>query len=100
MGGAAADGNDALRAACLDDDLALVLLDLTMPGLSGEETLRALQRIRGDVPVILTSGYDRTGRIESFRDGGVAGFLRKPYRPADLIRAARDVLDRPERKAS
>jgi DNA-binding NtrC family response regulator len=44
----------ARRAA----DITVVLLDMTMPEMSGEETFRELRRVRNDIPVILTSGYD------------------------------------------
>jgi PAS domain S-box-containing protein len=70
----------ARRAAAI----TIVLLDMTMPELGGEETFRELQRVRADVPVILTSGYDEIEATRRFTSKGLAGFLQKPFAPEDL----------------
>src|SRR5262249_7505126 len=55
----AANGQEAVDLfAGMADEISLVLLDLTMPVMSGEATLRRLRAIRPDVPVILSSGYN------------------------------------------
>jgi CheY-like chemotaxis protein len=72
------------------DRLAAVLLDMTMPVMGGEETLRHLQRIQLQVKVILTSGYNEVDAIRRFTGAGLAGFLQKPYtagRLAEKIKA-------------
>jgi FixJ family two-component response regulator len=56
-----------------------------MPGLSGEETFRRLCEIDPDVCVILSSGYDHVEAIRRFGDRAPAGFIQKPYRPAQLL---------------
>jgi PAS domain S-box-containing protein len=61
------------------DEIVLVLLDLTMPVMDGEETLRELHRLRNDVPVILCSGYDEQDVTCRFDDQELAGFLKKPF---------------------
>jgi signal transduction histidine kinase/CheY-like chemotaxis protein len=66
------------------DTIACVLLDLTMPHLSGEQTLEAIRRIRPDTRVVLMSGYDEQELSAHFAGQGVAGFLHKPFTPADL----------------
>jgi CheY-like chemotaxis protein len=70
----------ARRAA----DITVVLLDMTMPEMSGEETFRELRRVRDDIPVILTSGYDEVEATRKFTSKGLAGFLQKPFAPDDL----------------
>jgi PAS domain S-box-containing protein len=68
-----------------------VLLDLTMPRLSGEETFRELRRIRVDVPVIIMSGYAEEEIAQRFGGGGGIMFLAKPFTRAALeehLRAA------------
>lgn len=64
------------------DEIEIVLLDMSMPGLDGEETLRELRRIRPDVKVILCSGHPEEKIIS--RVQGLAGFLEKPYGPDRL----------------
>jgi len=66
-----------------------VLLDLSMPGLSGEETFPLLLEIRPDLPVILSSGYDNSEVARRFAGAGPAGFIQKPYRPAELVSVIR-----------
>ncbi len=61
------------------DGIALVLLDLTMPVMSGEETLRELQLLHPDVRVLLTSGYNEVEAMQRFAGKGLAGFIQKPY---------------------
>jgi len=60
-------------------EIAVVLLDLTMPEMSGEETFDQLKRIQPDVPVIVSSGYDEVEASRRFAGKNVAAFLKKPY---------------------
>src|SRR5207248_1983625 len=66
-------------------DIALVVLDLTMPLLSGEETFRVLQDHAPDVCVVLSSGYNEAEALRRFAGRGLAGFLQKPYTAAQLM---------------
>jgi PAS domain S-box-containing protein len=88
----AADGDRALDL--IDDeriDMAVVLLDLTLPGKSSLEVLKELQRVRPDVKVILTSAYvaDSGNCLRSLR---YDSFIRKPYQVSELISVVRRVL--------
>ena len=66
------------------DELHAVILDMTMPGMSGMEVYEQLQRIGPEVPVIFSSGYDR---VEGLRQlDGSTPFLRKPYTLRELVR--------------
>jgi len=76
----AADGEEALRIAQREiSSIACVILDATMPRMGGEETLRALRRLRPDVPVIVTSGYPTATVMARFEGLDVSGFLHKPF---------------------
>jgi len=77
------------------DEIAAVLLDMTMPHMDGEETFRELRQIRPDVRVILTSGYNEQEATSRFTGKGLAGFIQKPYRYDDLLAKLREIL-RPE----
>ncbi len=66
------------------DEISVVLLDLTMPVMSGEETLKQLQTQRPDVRVVLSSGYDQMETSRRFQAKGLAAFIHKPYTAAEL----------------
>ncbi len=65
-------------------EIALVLLDLTMPEMGGEETARYLRAIRHDVPILIMSGYPENEVARRFARLRVAGYVRKPYTAAQL----------------
>ena len=73
-------------------EISLVLLDVTMPRMNGNETFHKMRRIRGDVRVLVSSGYnehDATRELDGF---GVAGFIQKPYAPTALLRKVREAM--------
>jgi PAS domain S-box-containing protein len=75
------------------DEIDLVLLDMTMPQMDGEEAFGELRRIRSDVRVILSSGYSEQDATNRFAGKGLAGFIQKPYRSAKLLDKVREALD-------
>ncbi len=83
----------------LDAQLRAVILDLTMPVMGGEEALEYFQRMRPDVPVILTSGYSEIEAMRRMRGKGVSAFLHKPFTAEQLGRKLRDVLKKELRMA-
>jgi CheY-like chemotaxis protein len=60
------------------DEVDLVLLDLTMPGLGGTEVLEQIELIRPGIPVVLMSGYNEQYSAKGCADR-IAGFLQKPF---------------------
>jgi CheY-like chemotaxis protein len=70
----------------------LVLLDLTMPFMDGEETFRRLREIRADAPVVLCTGFIHQERLERLMTAGLTGFLRKPLPPEEILRLVRLML--------
>jgi PAS domain S-box-containing protein len=81
------NGRDGVETfAANAESIRLVLLDMTMPKLSGEETFREISRIRPDVQVMLTSGYPESEALSRFSGEGVAGFIQKPFSSRDLTR--------------
>ncbi len=69
------------------DEVSIVLLDLAMPDMNGEETLRALRKIRADVPVVLLTAYAQDEFRSRFLPGDLAGFVAKPFSREELIEA-------------
>jgi CheY-like chemotaxis protein len=74
----------------------LVILDLTMPRLSGRDTLRELVNIDPAVRVVFSSGYSAEAPVPA-DERNVLGFIGKPYRPDELATVVRGVLDRGRR---
>jgi signal transduction histidine kinase/CheY-like chemotaxis protein len=89
----ATDGEEAIelykRFGC---DISLVILDMTMPGMGGEQCYQVLRGISATVPVILSSGFSEAMLHERFAGRGVAGFLKKPYTSKQLVEKIREVL--------
>jgi PAS domain S-box-containing protein len=73
--------------------IRLILMDLTMPTLDGEETCRELRRMGSEVPVILNSGFSEEEALGRFKDLELAGFLQKPFALAAMVEMVRKVLD-------
>jgi PAS domain S-box-containing protein len=69
-----------------------VVLDLTMPDVSGHETFLEIRALRPGLPVIVASGFREEASAECFPVDEIAAFLRKPYEPEDLIDAIRASL--------
>ncbi len=61
------------------DEIACVILDLTMPNKDGMATFEELQRIRGDIKVIISSGFDEQEVTQRFVGKELAGIIKKPY---------------------
>lgn len=74
-------------------DIKLVLLDVAMPVMNGEETFRELRRIRPDVRAILSSGFSEQDAVAHFTGRGLVGFLHKPYLINDLYNAVETALE-------
>jgi hemerythrin-like metal-binding protein/PAS domain S-box-containing protein len=90
----ARDGLEALQVFEGNrEQIRLVLLDLTMPRLDGEETYRELRGNGMMAPVILTSGFSEQDVRQHFRARGIAGFLQKPFRLPALVQMIRKIMD-------
>ena len=74
----------------------LVLLDYAMPGMDGVETLRNIRAQEGGsaVPVIMLTARDQTAIRKEAAGLNVEAFLTKPFSPSDLVRRARELLNR------
>jgi two-component system, chemotaxis family, CheB/CheR fusion protein len=72
--------------------ISAVLLDLTMPGMNGDEVLTHLKSIRHDVKVVLSSGYNESEVVRLFAGNPLSGFIQKPYTSSSLSKKMDDVL--------
>ncbi len=93
----AADGQQGVALFAQDaHNIDLVLLDLSMPGMSGEETFQALRQIAPTVPILLSSGYNQTEATQRFVGQELAGFLQKPYTTEMLLAKVRGLIETEE----
>lgn len=93
----ASDGKEALQIyGRHKDEIDLVLLDLTMPRMNGEETFRELRRIDSNVNVLISSGYTESEITSRFAGKGLAGVVQKPYTMSMLKEHLRRALNKEE----
>jgi YesN/AraC family two-component response regulator len=72
--------------------ITAVLLDLTMPVMSGEEAFHLIREVRKDVPVLISSGYGEFFARKQFGPEDVVSFLQKPYTAAKLAKKLSQVI--------
>ncbi len=77
----------------LRDQIALTILDFTMPVMDGADVFEELQHINPKVPVVLSSGFAEQERLRSMLSRGLRGFIPKPYTQVKLLTQIRSVLD-------
>ncbi len=73
-------------------DIELVVLDLSMRRMGGEEAFHEIRRIRPDARILLASGYSAQTATERFKGQGLAGFIQKPYQLASFRDKVRDAF--------
>jgi two-component system, cell cycle sensor histidine kinase and response regulator CckA len=93
----ASDGDEAVRrfnehAGTID----LVLSDMGLPKLSGWDAIKAMQGTGVDVRALLASGYLDPGQKSEVLKSGVRGFIQKPYKMEEVLKAVREALDEQE----
>ena len=74
------------------DDIACVILDLTMPEMDGVECFDKLRQLKSDIPIIIMSGYGKEEMAERFATQDNIGFVQKPYTLGLLTQRLREVL--------
>lgn len=92
----AKDGEEALEVFNREHErIKLVVLDLTMPRLSGRELLKRLLRLDPGIRVLISSGHHSPTDSTELLNMGVVQLIPKPYRPDDLASSVRKLLDAP-----
>jgi PAS domain S-box-containing protein len=75
------------------DDFDLVITDMSMPHLTGEELSKQLMEIRSDIPILLCTGYSEQFDATNADAMGIKKFLIKPLEMSQLANIIRDILD-------
>jgi|GEM_PF-2613663 PAS domain S-box-containing protein len=90
----AKSGSQALELYSENQDrVDAVILDMTMPNMSGGETFDRLMGMNPEIKVLLSSGYSIDGKAEEILARGCKGFIQKPFAMAELSRRLRQLLD-------
>lgn len=89
----ASDGLEGLnRFKEYRDEIKLVILDLTMPNMDGDEVFREIRKLHSDIPILISSGYNENEMLTRFTDSVPDRFLKKPYSAAQLSGKIRSIL--------
>ncbi|MDX8387782.1 MAG: response regulator transcription factor [Ghiorsea sp.] len=88
----AEDGESTLQLANLHDDLDMILLDLDMPGMTGLEVIRLLQKTHAKTPIVMISANDEHAYITKALELGAKGFIPKTTSTDVTLSALRLVL--------
>jgi CheY-like chemotaxis protein len=92
----ASDGSSALeQVRAHADEIDIILLDITLPGISSREVFDEARRLRPGLKIILTSAYSRETVDASFAGLQFESFVRKPFQLAELIRLLQGALSTP-----
>lgn len=87
------DGNDGLKVFSeYKDEIKCVLLDISMPGISSEETFSKMKESKNDVSVLLTSGFKKDDRIKKILSAGAKDFIEKPFTLESLSSKINEII--------
>jgi CheY-like chemotaxis protein len=86
---------DALEAfRSKPDAFDLVITDMTMPNMTGDQLARKILLIRPDIPVVISTGFSDRINKEKSDALGIKGLLKKPILKSDMAKTVRKVLDK------
>ena len=90
----AASGPEAVRLYQKGaDKISLVILDLIMPEMGGDKCLEEILAINPNAKSLIASGAAVEGKRKETLESGARGFVNKPFRLGDMLKAVREVLD-------
>ncbi len=76
----------------------LILTDLSMPLMDGEETFERLRQMSPTVNVVLMAGFVDSGRLEKMMNNGLSGFVGKPFAPVEILAVVTSVISAADQK--
>jgi DNA-binding NtrC family response regulator len=92
---AAADGDEAMtHLGRLSEMIDLVITDVRMPGIKGDELLAAVRACRAEAPVIIITAFGSVEQAVELVKVGAFQYLTKPFETVDLMRAVEEALER------
>ena len=89
----AANGKEAVSLVAQDQGLRLVILDAVMPLMDGEAAFRKIRKTYPELPVLFTTGFIVTGRLQSALSEPRVSLLLKPFEPRGLVEAVTKLIE-------
>lgn len=86
------DGDRAVDVIKNNPGVQVVILDIIMKRMNGKETFQAIKKIRPELRVLLSSGYDQQGPVGEIMGMGADGFIQKPYNLEELVGSVRNLM--------
>ena len=80
----AVNGKEAVDFCRQNEDISLVLMDIKMPVMTGDEATRQIREFRTELPIIATTAYAQTGDAHYFLEAGCNDYLPKPIKKEKL----------------
>lgn len=75
------------------EDIDLIILDMIMPGMDGDQTFDQLREINSSIPILLSSGYSLNSQAKKIMEKGCNGFIQKPFLITQLSEKIQNILD-------
>ncbi len=88
----ARDGNEAVDITRKNADIALILMDIKLPGISGTEALKKIRKFNSTVPVIAQTAFALNEEKNEFMESGFTGYISKPIKKSELWAVLKNYL--------
>ncbi|MFT7226549.1 MAG: CheY-like chemotaxis protein, partial [Neolewinella sp.] len=89
----ATNGHDALEELEENDEIDIVFLDESMPGLTGLETLARIRETGNNIPVVMITKNEAESLMEEAIGSQIAGYLLKPVNPMQILLTLKTIVD-------
>jgi CheY-like chemotaxis protein len=76
------------------EEIDLIILDMVMPGLDGDQTFDQLRKINSSTPILLSSGYSLNDQAKKIMIKGCDGYIQKPFLITQLSEKIQKILDK------
>jgi len=91
---AARSGEEAVEIyQARGDEISLVILDLGMPGMGGEQCLQEILKLNPKARVVIASGFAASQTVKHLMEAGAVGYVSKPYRLENMLKKIRELID-------
>ncbi len=80
------NGAEAVEVCRQNPEISLVLMDIKMPVMNGDEATKQIRTFRPELPIIATTAFAQTGDEQRFKEAGCSDYISKPIKKSELLR--------------